>query len=307
MFFHAAAMAPLNTDNALNFHSFANGIEDYRNLKNVWKPRLFANALAAEVVTGCYAIWPKLKLPGVRTAKQFTVGLWTATWFFAIGLLYIFSCGERSLFYILGTFAGVCFAYIPGLLSRIYPWDMPVIFIYTASVLLLVRQRFAWLLALLMVGMGFKETTGVLCLTLLFINAPWKRRLRLSALAVALCLVMKIAIDHYTHADIPIYTMETVYTYGEAKGTTFLAYNLYTLSRLHVLLVNSGTLLAFLILPAPNRTTLALKAVACVFVTALLVFGLIDEYRIFFEMIPLALYALGTAIFGDDTYKESES
>jgi hypothetical protein len=43
-----------------------------------------------------------------------------------------------------------------------------------------------------------------------------------------------------------------------------------------------------------------MKLIAAVFVICLMVFGLIEEFRVFFEMIPLALYSLGIMIFGPD-------
>ena len=118
--------------------------------------------------------------------------------------------------------------------------------------------------------------------------------------AAAVCTAVKVAIDLYAHAGIPLFTMETVYAVGVHTGTPYYHYNLNTLARPLVFLVNGGTLLAFLILPAPDRPARAMKLIAAVFVICLMVFGLIEEFRVFFEMIPLALYSLGIMIFGPD-------
>ncbi len=246
-------------------------------------------------------------MPGVRGAEQFTVGVWTAGWFIVIGVLYIMAAKERSLFYLLGTYAGICFGYTPGLALRIFPWDMPILLIYTVFVLLFVHRRYRWLVALLAVGMGFKETAGVLCLAFLFTQQPWRQRLNLFFSAVVLCAAAKAAIDLYAHAGIPLFTMETEHEFGSRIGTSYLVDNLVTLSRGRVLLVNGGMLLAFLLLPAPDRPARAMKAIAAVFLAALLLFGLIHEFRIFFEMIPLALYSLAITVFRSNPLRPPEA
>lgn len=150
-------------------------------------------------------------------------------------------------------------------------------------------------------GMGFKETTAVLCLAFLFAEQPWKRRLVMCAVSLSACLAVEIAIDIYVRVPIPLFTMEYRYQGGQGPTTFYVWENLKSLRDLHFvpLLVNGGTLLAFMLLPSVNRTMLALKLVSLVFVAGIFLFARINEYRIFFEMIPFALYALELFSYGD--------
>ena len=65
------------------------------------------------------------------------------------------------------------------------------------------------------------------------------------------------------------------------------------------LFINAGTLLAFLLLPHATRTLVAFKAIALAFIAGNFLFGIITEYRIWFELIPLALYGLEQAVRAD--------
>jgi len=57
----------------------------------------------------------------------------------------------------------------------------------------------------------------------------------------------------------------------------------------HPVFVNVGTLLIFFLLPAKDRDDWMWKSVALVFVAGIMAAGIITEYRIFWEMIPLSI------------------
>ena len=217
-----------------------------------------------------------------------------------IGLLYIAAAPRQSLFYLFGTFSAVQFGYWPQLL-RVYPWDLPIIFVFAAFVLLYSRGQYWWALFLLPLGMGFKETTAVLCLAFLFSDLGKKRKACMFLLSLAACLMAKAAIDLYVHVPLVIFTMEHGYQ-AQNPDNLYLIRNLKALMSVHFLplLVNGGTLLTLLILQPANQTGRALRAIGCVFVGAILCFGMVDEFRIFFEMIPLALYSLAIFSYGED-------
>jgi len=68
--------------------------------------------------------------------------------------------------------------------------------------------------------------------------------------------------------------------------------NLYNL-----IFINAGTALAFLILPTKDRYILCLKFIALIFITSNFIYGNIQEYRIFIEIIPFALYGFDKVLF----------
>ena len=119
-------------------------------------------------------------------------------------------------------------------------------------------------------------------------------------LSLAMCLIVKTAIDSFVQVPVVILTMEHGYQ-AHHPETLYFIRNMKTLIDLKglPLLVNGGTLLTLLILPPVNQTAYALRAIGFVFVTCILLFGLIDEYRIFFEMIPFALYSLAILSYGE--------
>jgi len=285
--YQTSSLAPMVEDNRRTFQAFSGGIEKYREFKVAWRSRIITNFLAAKV-----ALLGFLNL-------RLTVVLWSALWFFLIGMLYILAAKRKSLFYLFGTFAAILFAYTPNL-QRVFPWDLPIVFIFTAFTILYARKQYWLIFLLLPLGMGFKETTILLPLGFLISEFPWKRKTSFFLLSLAICVVVKIAIDLYVHVPLPFFTMEYSFTKDNLEGS-YLIYNINKLLSLNFipLLINSGTLLAFLLLPALDKTTIAFKVIGLIFLGFILLFGLINEYRIFFELIPFALYSLALYFYGD--------
>ena len=56
-------------------------------------------------------------------------------------------------------------------------------------------------------------------------------------------------------------------------------------------------LVAFLLLPAHDNKIRSLKLIAIVFALGNFLFGVIAEYRIWFELIPFSLYAIEHATY----------
>lgn len=292
------ALAPLYNHNQYSFESFTQGIDEYRSFKPAWRPRVFSTFFAAQF-TGFGQWWSSESFYHPTATFEYTVAAWSAFWFWIMGVLYITLERRRAVFFLFGTTAAILFAYVPGLL-RIYPWDMPILCIYTAGLLLFLRRQYRWLFALIALGVGFKESAMVLCLAFLFTEEPRKRRISLFALSLAACCTVKLALDLYVHMPIPFFSMETSTANGEA-GTSLFVQNLHALKnlRLEPLLVNSGTLLALFLLPARNRGMMGIKVMSAVVIGANLFFGIIAEYRIFFELIPFALYFLADHLLPD--------
>jgi hypothetical protein len=296
--FQVMSIAPRQRDNSRTFESFANGLQKYYGLRAAWKTRLFSNYLAEKVMDFFRGIRPAhFSFFSVENPFQLGLAFWTVLWLLLISAMYILFMRKRAILYILGTSAALSFGYLRALSERVFPWDMTALFFFTLFVLLFDRKKYYWLLVILPLGMGFKETVGILSLGFLFTDFPWRKRLILFGASVALCAAVKIGIDLFVREPVPFFTMET-------GGRRFLSLgyfrqNIRLLGTAVPLLVNSGTLLGFLLLPSVNRTMLALKTIAIAFILGNFMFGGITEYRIWFEMIPLAMYGFDLTLYGN--------
>jgi hypothetical protein len=65
-------------------------------------------------------------------------------------------------------------------------------------------------------------------------------------------------------------------------------------------MVNAGTVLALWLLPPRPDAVRIFQVLAVLVAVNLLVFGRIVEYRIWFELIPLSVFGLGTVLLEAD-------
>ncbi len=300
-------------DNTTAFYSYSTGFERYKHLRQEWRPRIFSNFLAGRFVN----LFSDSESAGSRT--EFTksvVAYWVVGWFLLTGILITIFFKERSLFYILGIYAGISFAYTPGMgVMRVYPWDMPALFVFCCFIVIIKAKKEAWLALFIPLAMFFKETAIVMLVALLFWEGVTRRRkLIFTGATLAAALMVKTTVDLITRNPSPLFTMtyrssdfsiiaaylRQPVTTGFTFQTSLLAENLrqiFTWQLVTPLLVNAGLLLSLFILPFKNRTIVMLKVTALVFTLGILVFGVINEFRIWFEMIPVSLYALELYFF----------
>ena len=224
--------------------------------------------------------------------RAFSIALWTSLWFVLIALVYIFFLKRRAVMYILGTYAAITFGYMPKVdTTRIYPWDMPALFIFVIFLFLFLNNEYKWILVLLPLAMGFKETAGVLCVAFLLADGlSRKDKWKMFLAALVLCILVKLGIDVFTRSSSPLFTMET--GLGGAPSTIYLIQNLNSFDALQPFLINAGTLLSFIILSTPDKKIISLKVMAVLFALGNFLFGAVIEYRIWFELIPFALYTI---------------
>lgn len=295
------------SDTYSTFYSLTAGLENYYDFKTAWKSRLFSNGLAA--ITTYLSDWllAKTSFPIVRSSGELTVALWTASWFTLICSPLIWFFKRRSVFYIFGTLAALSFGYLNRLhmAVRVYPWDLTALFFFTLFLVFFVQKKYWWIFALIPLSVGFKETSLILCAVFLLSDLPWKQRLGMFIGSLVLAAVVKISIDYFVHAPL-FFTMETRVD-GESTGTFYLWTNIYNLKDVLPFFINAGTLLAFLLLPNADRNIAVLKMVAILFISGNMFFGNMIEYRIWFEMIPFALYAMDVNIYGDPLNAEASS
>ena len=226
-----------------------------------------------------------------QATEAVRIGQWLFVWFGLVGLVLVAAYRGQAVFHVLGTYACVAFGYgVSTEKLRIYPWDMPALAAFTLVVALIHRRRSpGWILLAIWAGMAFKETAVVLCLFPLALSLPWPKRGLYAALALLGCALIKIGIDLATANSAVGVTM----AWGSFRDEgSLIAWNLRELAQGYPLAVNGGTLLALLLLPASRRELVAFKAIAAAFVVGNYLFGMVSEFRIWFEMIPLALYGL---------------
>jgi hypothetical protein len=298
LFYQVVVLAPQQPDNLSAFYSFSSGFESYDALKPAWKTRLFSNALAWQVDRVAAAVMSVRDIRYINRPQPFAIGLWTIGWFFLVCLVYILFLRRRSVLYILGTYAALTFGYVDKLpATRVYPWDMPALLVFVLFLFLFLRNQFKWIVLLLPLGMGFKETSGILCFAFLFADElSRKTRWQLLLASLALCVAVKLGIDMLVGVSEPFFTMET--GLGGPFSAVYIVQNVRSLSSLQPLMINAGTLLSLALLPALNRKLLALKVLALLFAAGNFLFGTVMEYRIWFELIPFALYAIDSALIG---------
>lgn len=297
VFYQTAALAPRHKANVAPFNFFGpgsleEGLDRYREVsRREWRTRLFSNYMASKFT---HLPWPDSAQWPDSQKFGLSVGAWVAFWLFLTNLLFILMRQERALFFLFGTFAAVSFGYTLGITEgRIYPWDMPALFFFTLFVFLVDKEKLLWLLPLLPLATAFKETAVILAAAFLFWEpASWKRRILFVGVATVTAVAAKLLIDVVTSNPHPFFTMTTVSPVNDQVRLWLNYQTLRTASLNHPVFINAGTLLAFLLLPIGSRRMLLLKSICLLFMAGNFVYGMIQEYRIWFEMIPVALYGL---------------
>lgn len=282
------------------FDAFKHGLDNYYDFRTPWKPRIFSTVLAALTIHVGERILSVSEVPMVRNIHQLTLGLWTLVWFILICLIFIRAFRQRSIFYILGAFAGISFGYqvFYKTVIRVYSWDMPALFVFSLFLILFLYKKYWWLFVFIPLSMGFKETAFVLCFAFLFSDQSWHSRIWMTVGAILLCVLVKAGIDMYVHAPL-FFTMRTE-SMDDISAEPYLISNLRILVKYWVpLFANAGLLAALFLVPAVNSNVRVLKLISLPFAIGILLFGIVTEYRIWFEVIPFALYSLDVAIYGD--------
>ena len=289
----AVTVAPRRFENHDTFYALTGDWSDYQKVRQEWRPRLASNALASQVAMAVDRSPDQHRI-------RLVAAVWTALWYGLLSAALVAFTRERAVFYLFAFFSCLAFGYLPTVNDRIYPWDLPALVIFTLFALFLRRGSLPPLLLLPPLGIPFKETSIVLCVAFLFREGPWKRRLTLFAATAASCLLVKLALDLAVGVPLPGASMTVrgaVYSHWEI--------NLIELTSLrppffvHPVMINAGTLVALWLLPRRSRTLAAYQTMALLFTANLLVFGRIMEYRIWFELIPLAVFALGETFLPD--------
>lgn len=303
-----------HSDNVSNFYSFSDGMVKYKSLRQEWRPRILSNFMAGRFVN-LFDVSKTIdrKSEMIKSAIAF----WVAAWFLLTGILLTIFFKQRALLFVLGIYAGISFAYMTGMgVTRVYPWDMPALFVFCCFIAIVRAKKEPWLALFIPLAVLFKETAIVMIVALLFMEgATCRRKLIYTIVTLAAALAVKTTVDLITGNPSPLFTMtyrisdlyiiagylrEPV-TAEFSFQTSRLLENLREIASWQLdtpLLVNAGLLLSLFVLPFKNRVIIMLKVTALLFALGILFFGVINEFRIWFEMLPVSLYALDIYFFG---------
>lgn len=280
------------------FTSFSQGLEGYKEIKQEWRPRILSNYLSSGLAN---LIQAQSAGQDPALVMDYVSAYWTVGWLILIFLMIILFFKEKSLLYLFGIFAGISFAYMPSIgITRIYPWDMTSLFIFTIFVIILKTKKESWLVFVIPIAILFKETALLMIAAFLFWEgAPLRRKLLYVGITLLASLIIKIGVDLFTANPSILLTM----TYRTRSGAIRIIENIRQLLTLRIdspLFIDAGLLAALLLLPINKRPLLMLKLIAIAFTLGNFLFGQIFEFRIWFEMIPISLYALDVYFFSPD-------
>jgi len=138
----------------------------------------------------------------------------------------------------------------------------------------------------------------------LFRPIPWRRRGVWSAALAGGFLVLKLAVDLAVQNPVPLFSPTVQPPDG---GSCRLGQNLRLLLSsplAHPIWLNAGTLAALALIPSRIRLVSLTRTVAVCFALSIFVFGVVSEYRIWFEMAPLAVVALSRWLSPADVARE---
>lgn len=288
-----ASLAFLHPDNA---HTFVTAHLDdirYGELRQEWRPRVLSIG-SADVIAEF--LW-KQGIRDALTHLPLTIGLHSAFWLLLVNAALLWAFRRRAVVLMWGVFAAVVFGYCPGVVDRVYPWDLPALFFFTAFVACYHRRIYGALPVIVLAGLLFKETTAVLCLAFFFLDIPVKTRVRYAVVTAALFVAVKVIADLAVGNPVPFFSMTVRPPDG---GTTRAMENLRIVARAalaHPVFINAGTLVALAVVSARNPAARMARWVAAAFAVNTLAFAVINEYRIWIELAPLAVYVLAQRFY----------
>jgi len=224
------------------------------------------------------------------------VETWAFAWTLLILVTTLYTSRRHGLLACIATGTAILFGYLPGIADRIYPWDLPALFFFALFVWLWRRNRQGWILLLIPVGTLFKETVAVWALAFLWMDGDLRRRqlwaisgaaLGLGTYVAAATLIPAGTIGKVAHEGLDAVRSNLQFLgTGESEFTDFFK---YPIRRWHLLLINAGWITAFLLWPYKGRMRAASLLMLLVLTLSILQWGVLIEYRIWFECIPLCL------------------
>jgi tetratricopeptide (TPR) repeat protein len=287
----------MSSGDLINSYIFTAGSEkcyrlDQPVICDAWKGRLSGLLLSGALIDS--SLNEHLVTPRLKERLNNVFGLYHTFWLLLLFLAVILAL-RHSLFINLGIFAGLIYNFSPAAGPYFYPWDMPATLFFTLAVLLFERRQMWLMVAATCVGCFFKETVLVCALLVLFARHwKWRKRMLTFAGIVAVYVLGKKVLLNLLHLDVAGLSMGNATNLAELLRHTFLNYNFKVLlspTVNQVIFANAGTLVAVLVLGWRKRF-LPYIALILVFLGGQLLYGGLNEFRIFMEVLPLSLILL---------------
>jgi hypothetical protein len=295
---HASDLAMMRIESQISFLS-QGSFAKYKvnNLGMAWAGRILSLKLGYEVARASLKGTAPNSTAVEPACFRSLVGLYVAGWMGLIFFVYLIALKEQALLPMLGTFVGVEYGYLAGVADRVCSWDMPALFFYALFVCLLIHRRLVWMIPLLPIAVLYKEPAVLLPTAFLFEPLPKRRRIGLFLVAMSLAATTRLWATYATHtlgsAPLDWYkphsNLQILFTL-HYPAIRYYAFGLGWHN--HPLLADAGLLVAFWIFPGRGEHLPALRLIFLLFTLLTFLFGIILEYRIWFELIPIALYPL---------------
>jgi tetratricopeptide (TPR) repeat protein len=281
----------------MNRYAFTAGSEKYYRLDqpimcDAWKGRLSGLLLSGTLIDS--TVDEHIRTPRLKERLNNAFGLYHTFWLLLLFVAVTFAL-RHSLFINLGIFAALIYNFSPAAGPYFYPWDIPATLFFTLAVLFFERRQMWLMTAATCAGCFFKETVLVCALLVLFAGHwKWGKRLLTFAGLVAVYVLGKKVLLSLLHLDAAGLSMGNAPNLAELLRHTYLNYNFKVLlspTINHVIFANAGTLVAVLVLGWRKRF-LPYMALILVFLGGQLLYGGLNEFRIFMEVLPLSLILL---------------
>jgi Sel1 repeat len=261
-----------------------------------WKKRLAGPILSGWLLDEKFKGAPDFTWDGFQSV----FGFYHATWLFLLFLVLIVYRKDALL---------IMFAVFGGLMYNLtdtaqppfyYPWDLPTMFFFTLACLLYDSRRLWPLMVVVWLGGLFKETT-LCCALLILLGEHWTLKKRVAGFAatvIATFAANKFLMTLYG-VKAPILAMNDAPGVIDIIRNTRLFYNfdiLFGLNARHVLFANAGSLLIIMLIPWRNRRDVVFKLLMVSFVIGEFFCGIINEVRIWYELLPLGWMMIADAL-----------
>ncbi|MGA2179844.1 MAG: tetratricopeptide repeat protein [Verrucomicrobiota bacterium] len=264
-----------------------------------WKKRLAGPMLSAWLLD--------VKFKGQKefdqNGFQDVFGFYHAAWLFLLFLLLILYRRD-ALWIILGVFGGLMYNLTdPAQPSFYYPWDLPTMFFFTLACLLYDSRRMWLLLLVVWLGGLFKETT-LCCALLVLLGEHWSLKKRVVGFTVTVLATFAANKLLMTLYDVraPVLAMNDAPHIADIFRNAHVFSNvnlLFSLDLRHVLFANAGSLLIMMLIPWRNRRDVVFKTMILVFIIGQFFCGIFNEFRIWYELLPLGWMMIADAFRKD--------
>lgn len=267
-----------------SYVQYAKGIEFYKNsiftAEKGWYE--FRNRIGSSWLAGCI-VANSIQDNNLNVQKyQQQVATWTIMWFLACCLIWVYTEPKWWWLYIVATFGAIMFATItPPAKMHLLSWDLPALFGFVTAISLYKYKYYKSLILFIICWIPMKETILVTSFLLLFMQTSWIKRISYFLLAFLIGLLIKTLCAYIAMCPLS-YTMSCKFMTN--VQTLFLTNN-SGVSWWNTLLFANCGLFIFTYFVKP----IEYLVIALLFTFGIFWGGFIEEYRIWYELIPLSV------------------